>query len=47
MLNIISKQYIFSIEANIFDILEKINVAFSKLLSIKKILLLSIEPIVR
>ncbi len=47
ILNVIFKQYIFLIEANVFNVLKKANIVFSKLLSIKEVLSLSIKSIVR
>jgi len=46
MLNVIFKRYIFLIEAKVFDVFEEVDVAFTRLSSIKKISLLLIESIV-
>lgn len=40
------KQYIFSIEAKVFNVFEEVNIAFTKLSSIKEMLLSLIKSIV-
>ncbi len=47
MLNIMSKRCIFLIGANVFDVLEEVDVAFLELLSMKEVLSSSIKLIVR